>query len=54
MHSKLSATELTVNNPEPVDREALQARLKALIASNPELLGEIGVETVNEEEVTQV
>ncbi len=40
VHSKLTATELTVNK-EPADVDALKARLKQLIASNPELLGDV-------------
>ena len=46
--SKLTATELTVNK-EPVDVDALKARLQQLIADNPELLGRLGYSKVEEE-----
>ena len=53
VHSKLTATELTVNKPEPVDAEALKARLRQLIANNPELLEDTTVEKVADREVLE-
>jgi hypothetical protein len=42
VHSRLSATDLTVNDSESLDRQALVARLRMLIANNSELLGDLG------------
>ena len=41
VHSKLIATELTVNKPR-MDKEAMVARLKTLMDNNPEVLAELG------------
>ena len=50
VHSKLTASELTVNEAEPVDREALVARLKQLVASDPELLAEMSDVLVSDDQ----
>ena len=42
VHSKLTATELTVHDNVPPDKEALKDRLKYLIESNPELFKDVG------------
>jgi hypothetical protein len=41
VHSKLTASELTVNEAAPVDRETLVAGLKQLIASAPKLVADM-------------
>jgi hypothetical protein len=48
VHSKLTATELTVNKPR-MDKEAMVARLKTLMDNNPEVLGQLGYSKVEEE-----
>jgi hypothetical protein len=51
VHSKLTATELSVKR-EPMDREAMIARLKVLMANNAELVAEMGYLPKVEEEQT--
>jgi hypothetical protein len=49
VHSKLTATELSVKR-EPMDREAMIARLKLLMDNNAEVLGQLGYSKVEEEQ----
>ena len=48
VHSRLTATDLTVNESDSLDREALVARLRMLIANHPELFGDLGQLPVND------
>jgi hypothetical protein len=49
VHSKLTATKLSVKR-EPMDREAMIARLKVLMDNNPDVLGQLGYSKVEEEQ----
>jgi hypothetical protein len=51
VHSRLTATELTVNKPR-MDKEAMVARLKILMDNNPEVLGQLGYSKVEEEQTS--
>ena len=48
VHSKLSTTDLTVNDTASLDRDGLVARLRMLVANRPELFGDLGILPVYE------
>ena len=48
VHSRLTATDLTVNESDSLDREALVARLRMLVANNSELFGDLGQLPMND------
>ena len=52
VHSKLSTTDLTVNDTAQLDRDGLVARLRMLIANNSGLLGDLGDLPVYDSEST--
>ncbi len=41
VHPKLTATDLAVNDAEPVDEEALRDKIKVLLMDDPELLAAV-------------